>query len=74
MSTELSVEILNELGSLNAEAQRRVLQFIRSLKPSQSGMSGSTLRQFMSTLSDADAKELMDAVKSGCEKVDYDEW
>ena len=74
MSTDLSTEIMNELHTLNTEAQLRVLKFIRSLKPLKLGMSGSTLRQFAGIVSDADAKEMTDAIKSGCEKVDADEW
>ncbi len=74
MSTELSTEIINELNSLSVESQLRVLQFIRALKPVRPGMSGTTLRQFVGIMSDADAQEMKDAIRSGCEKVDIDEW
>jgi hypothetical protein len=73
MSSDLSEEIINELNTLNPEAQRRVLEFVRSLKPLTPGMSGLKLRQFFGIMSTVDAQEMMNAIQSGCENVDIDE-
>jgi len=74
MSIELPSLIYSELYGLDVEKQRRVLAFVRTLKQSPKGMSGADLKRFAGSLSETDAKSMIDAIESGCEQVDAHEW
>jgi hypothetical protein len=74
MSTEtLSREILAEVSNLDAEQQRRVLGFVRSLKL-PSGTSGKSLLRFAGIFDATDLKQIADAIDAGCEGIASDEW
>jgi len=74
MSTDLPSQIHSELDGLDAEKQRRVLEYVRTLRQSQKGMTGSELKQFVGILNTADARAMMDAIETGCEQVNLNEW
>jgi len=74
MSTDLPSQIHSELDGLDAEKQRRVLAYVRTLKQAPKGMTGAELKKFAGTLSTADAKSMIDAIEAGCEQVDPNGW
>jgi hypothetical protein len=74
MSIELPSLIHSELDGLDVEKQRRVLAFVRALKQTPKGMLGAEFKEFAGSLSEADAKLMIDAIEAGCEKVDLHEW
>jgi hypothetical protein len=74
MNTDLSTQIHTELGNLEPDAQRRVLEYVLSLKQNKQGMSGAALKQYIGTISETDAKSMIDAIEAGCEQVNLDEW
>jgi hypothetical protein len=74
MSTDLPSQIQSELIGLDALKQRQVLAFVRSLKGTPNGITGAELKQFAGTLTDVDAKSMMEVIKAGCEQVDADGW
>ncbi len=74
MSTDLPSQIHTELGGLEPDAQRRVLEYVRSLKQNRKGMSGSALKKHAGSISSTDAKSMIDAIEAGCEQVNLDEW
>ena len=74
MASDLPSRINAELGDLEADAQRQVLEYVRSLKRRPKGMSGAALREHVGTISSTDAKSMIDAIEAGCEQVNLDEW
>ena len=74
MSTDLPTQIQAELIGLDALKQRQVLAYVRSLKGSPKGVTGAELKRFAGTLTHADAKSIIEAIKAGCEQVDADGW
>lgn len=74
MSIELPSLIHSELDGLDVEKQRRVLAFVLALKQSPRGMSGADLKEFAGSLSEVDAKSMIDAIEAGCEQVDPNGW
>ena len=74
MTSDLPSKIHTELGDLGPDAQRQVLEYVRSFKQRPKGMSGAELRKYIGTISAADAKSMIDAIEAGCEQVNLDEW
>jgi hypothetical protein len=74
MSTDLPSQIHSELAGLDATKQRQVLAFIRTLKQVPKGIPGSELKEFAGTLTDADARSMIEAIEAGCEQVEADGW
>ncbi len=74
MNTDLPSQIQSEIIDLDVESQRQVLEYLRALKRATQGMTGVEVRRLAGTLSEADAKEMMAAIESGCEQVDPHGW
>lgn len=74
MSSDLPSRINTELGDLEPDAQRQVLEYVRSLKRRPKGISGVELRKHIGTISSTEAKSMIDAIEAGCEQVNLDEW
>ena len=74
MSTDIPSQIHSELDGLDAQKQRQVLAYVRTLKQTPKGMTGAELKQFAGTISEADAKSMMDAIDAGCGQVDPNGW
>jgi len=71
----LERELHLQLENLKPDAQQRVLEFARALvmvRPR--GVPGRELLRFAGTLSDEEAKQMMEAIDEDCGKVDLDAW
>ena len=68
-------EIINQIGRLNYEHQRRVLDFARALAVTgPKGIPGKQLLSFAGTIPTDDLNAMKQAIEDGCEKVDLNEW
>ncbi|MEW6327119.1 MAG: hypothetical protein AB1487_05930 [Thermodesulfobacteriota bacterium] len=75
LNTAVKKEIINQVGRLDYEQQRRVLDFARALLlASPKGVSGKQLLSFAGTIPADDLKAMEQAIEDGCEKVDINEW
>lgn len=68
-------ELHEQLERLDPSEREKVLEFARSLAASRpEGMSADALIQFSGTIDPSDLEAMSDAIESGCEQVDPDEW
>jgi len=68
-------ELSTCLGRLPVERQRQVLDFARMLEtPPLQGVAGSTLLKFAGAITEPDLAAMTQAIESGCERIDVDEW
>lgn len=74
MDLDLTSQINHELDGLGADAQKRVLDYVRSLKKTPTGTPGTALTRFAGTIDVVEAKLMMDAIDAGCGQVNLDEW
>lgn len=74
MKTHVASQIAAEVCELELESQRRVLDYVRSLKHLTPGMRGATLLRYAGTINESDAISMMNAIEAGCEQVNPDEW
>lgn len=67
--------LLREVEQLPLPLQRKVVDFAHSLTEAKPrGTPGRGLLQFAGILSPEEAKEMMDAIEEGCERVEPNEW
>lgn len=67
--------ILSDLDRLTPEQQERAAELIHGLVSTLPR--GATVEKLMAlagTLDDESAREMMEAIEEGCERVDSDEW
>jgi len=75
LNVTVKKEIINRMGRLNYEHQRRVLDFARALAVTgPKGVPGKLLLAFGGTCSAADLKQMKKAIEENCETVDQNEW
>jgi hypothetical protein len=75
LNATVKKEIINQIGRLDYEHQRRVLDFARALAVfSPKGVPGKQLLSFAGTIPAKDLLEMGQAIEDNCEKVDADEW
>jgi hypothetical protein len=74
MSADLPSQIQSEITGLDASKQRQVLDFVRALKQPPKGLLGSDLKEYAGTLSEADARSMIEVIEAACEQVDADGW
>jgi len=75
INTSLKEEVLKQLNALPYEQQLRVLDFVRALVTSSpAGVPGKQLLRFAGAIEENDLKIMQQAIESGCEKVDFNEW
>jgi len=74
MSSDLTSQIHTELGELAPDAQQRVLDYVRSLKQVGTGMTTDALKKHVGCIDPADGQAMREAIESGCEQVNMDEW
>ncbi|MCJ7616883.1 MAG: hypothetical protein MUO43_10150 [Desulfobacterales bacterium] len=76
--TEVSTikqDIARELDQLPPELQRQVLDFAHALGRSfPKGVQGKRLLGFSGIMETEDIKAMSEAIESGCERVDMNEW
>lgn len=74
MSTDIASQIQAEVDGLEPNSQRCVLEYVRSLKKTGTGMRWDALKQHFGAITPADAKTMTDAIDAGCEQVNVNEW
>ena len=68
-------EIINQIGRLDYEHQRRVLDFVRALAATKpKGVPGKQLLSFAGIFNSNDLKVMEQAIEDNCEKVNLNEW
>ncbi len=68
-------QVLKRLDQLPVELQQRVLDFADALTASSPrGVSGKDLLPCAGVLSEDDAREISEAIQSGCEQVNPNDW
>ena len=68
-------EIISQIGRLDYEHQRRVLDFARALAlTGPKGVPGKQLLSFAGVIPADDLKTMEQAIEDDCEKVDLNEW
>ena len=75
MITPITTEILEQVKELPDNLQYQVLTFVKTLRAStQRGVPGKELLQFAGSISAMDVQNIRQAIETGCEQVDWDEW
>ena len=75
LNATVKKELINQIGLLDYEYQRRVLDFARALAMiGPKGIPGKQLLSFSGTIHADDLKDMGQAIEVGCEKVDKGEW
>jgi hypothetical protein len=75
MITPITTEILEQVKGLPDNLQYQVLTFVRTLRTSvQRGVPGQELLQFAGNIPVEDIEDIRQAIETGCEQVDLDEW
>ena len=74
MTIDIPAQIVAELGNLPPDRQRRVLEYVRSLRGIGPGMSIDQLRKHIGSIDPEEGKAMRDAIETGCEQVNLDEW
>jgi hypothetical protein len=71
-------ELLSYMVQLPADDQARVVEFARSLAgavPTKKvGVPGKDLLRFAGTISEEDARQMIEAIEEGCEQIDASKW
>lgn len=75
VDTTIETELSTCLGQLPVHKQPQVLEFARTLATSPfQGVPGAELLRFAGTIDKTDLDAMSQAIKSGCERIDADEW
>ena len=75
LNVTVKKQIINQMGLLDYEHQKRVLDFPRTLVVTcPKGVPGKQLLSFAGTIPVADLKTMEHAIEDTCEKVDLNEW
>ncbi len=75
LNVAVKKEIIQQIGRLDYEHQRRVLDFARALAVTgPKGVPGKQLLSFAGSIPADDLKAMKYAIEDSCEKVDLNEW
>jgi hypothetical protein len=75
VNTAVKKELIDQVGRLDYEHQRRVLDFARALAMTgPKGVPGKQLLSFAGAIPAEDLKAMQQAIEDGCERVDLNEW
>lgn len=75
VTPQLKDDILDRLGRLPPDLQRRVVDFADALAASEPrGVPGSKLLRFAGTIDKDSLREMAEAIEEGCERIDPDGW
>jgi hypothetical protein len=67
--------ILRDLDQLSPELQQRALQLVHNLvDPLPKGASVEDLMSLAGALDDESAREMIEAIEEGCERIDPEDW
>lgn len=67
-------QILDDLEHLSPERQRQALELIHTLADEPQGTPLEDLLPFVGSLDAESAREMMEAIEEGCERVDPEAW
>jgi hypothetical protein len=71
----LQKELLSEFDKLSTEAQRQVAEFARQLAAAQPRRRApDVLLRFTGSIDTQDLRQMEEAIREGCEKVDANGW
>lgn len=73
MTKTLKDEIIEQVDRLEADEQRRVLDFARGLR-TPAGTPGRELLRFAGSFDRSDLEAMSQAIQEGCEKVEPNGW
>jgi len=74
-ASTIKQDIARQLDQLPLELQRQVLDFAHALGRSfPKGVQGKRLLGFSGIMETEDIKAMSEAIESGCERVDMNEW
>jgi hypothetical protein len=75
VDASISKEIVDRIRELPAAQQQLVLEIVRSLASQRpKGVPAKDLLVFAGVISAEDAREMVNAIEEGCEKVDANAW
>jgi hypothetical protein len=75
MDPSITQEIVERLHELPASQQQLVLEVVRSLaNPKPQGVPAQDLLPLTGAITAEDARQMMDAIEDGCERVDANAW
>lgn len=75
MASLVLTEILEQTKILPDNLQYQVLAYVRTLKSTtRQGIPGKFLLKFSGTIPAKDVETMREAIESGCEQVDLNEW
>jgi len=75
MSSPITEEVVKELEVLPDNLQRKVLEFVQTLKETRErGVPGTQLLRFAGVIPRQDLERMREAIEAGCERVDVNEW
>lgn len=68
-------QILSDLDRLSPKQQHQAAEFVRGLATQTSpGVAGRDLLRFGGTLDNESARQMLEAIDEGCERVDAADW
>jgi hypothetical protein len=73
MNIDFNSQIQAELAGMEPDQQRRVLEFVRTLRGAD-GTPGTNLLAFAGMISKDDLRQMEDSIERECEQVDLNEW
>ncbi len=74
MNTGIITEAAQQMATLPYDMQEQVLNFIKELKLSGSGVTGKSLLKYAGLIPQDDLRIISDAVKTDCGRIDINEW
>ena len=75
MSSAITTKVIEQLDTLPEDLQRQVLEFVQALQVFvRQGVPGKQLLPFAGAISLDDLESMRQAIESGCEQVDLNEW
>ena len=75
MKTQESKEyLLNQFDKLSKEKQKKVINYVKWLTNTQVGKDVDNLFNLAGSVDAEELKLMEEAIKEGCEEVDYNEW
>jgi hypothetical protein len=75
MNISIIDEVIEQLRGMPQDLQGQVLEFARTLVPSQvRGAPGQQLLRFAGSIPQDDLRLMHEAIEQGCEQVDSNEW